>query len=314
MSYHCSQALAEVFSAQGFLDGKQSAELSGTRTAERSYFDGKRKGRSNPFPSGTTSEHSTASRGVEKWILFLPDSHVSPSLLQDNKKERTTSAICGLKLPVSFAQFDRDTASWKTSQVCLFTNTSEKYSKTWPRAAMIVDGIAYLRVPSAPRIAETDSGLLPTPVKYDATPGGPNNHYKGLGHMAKHGQGIWPTPRTITGGAESAKRKKELGRFKSGGGDLQAAVRDGGTSTPQTYPTPDKNMGCRGTQPTYEKTRPSGHPAQYPINQAIRDKEGSGQLNPDWVEWLMGWPIGWTALKPLETDKFRKWLELHGSY
>ncbi len=29
-----------------------------------------------------------------------------------------------------------------------------------------------------------------------------------------------------------------------------------------------------------------------------------GQLNPPWVEWLMGWPIGWTDLKPLEMDKF----------
>lgn len=29
----------------------------------------------------------------------------------------------------------------------------------------------------------------------------------------------------------------------------------------------------------------------------------SGNLNPTWVEWLMGWPIGWTDLKPLETDK-----------
>jgi hypothetical protein len=28
-----------------------------------------------------------------------------------------------------------------------------------------------------------------------------------------------------------------------------------------------------------------------------------GQLNPMWVEWLMGWPIEWTDLKPLETDK-----------
>ena len=24
-----------------------------------------------------------------------------------------------------------------------------------------------------------------------------------------------------------------------------------------------------------------------------------GSLNPTWVEWLMGWPIGWTALEPL---------------
>ena len=24
-----------------------------------------------------------------------------------------------------------------------------------------------------------------------------------------------------------------------------------------------------------------------------------GQLSPDWVEWLMGWPVGWTSLEPL---------------
>jgi hypothetical protein len=23
-----------------------------------------------------------------------------------------------------------------------------------------------------------------------------------------------------------------------------------------------------------------------------------------WVEWLMGWSLGWTDLKPLETDKY----------
>jgi hypothetical protein len=28
-----------------------------------------------------------------------------------------------------------------------------------------------------------------------------------------------------------------------------------------------------------------------------------GPLNPEWVEWLMGWPLGWTDLRPLETDK-----------
>ena len=28
-----------------------------------------------------------------------------------------------------------------------------------------------------------------------------------------------------------------------------------------------------------------------------------GQLNPTWVEWLMGWTLGWTDLKPLAMDK-----------
>ncbi len=37
-----------------------------------------------------------------------------------------------------------------------------------------------------------------------------------------------------------------------------------------------------------------------------------GKLNPVWVEWLMGWPLGWTDLKPLEMDKFQQWQQQHG--
>jgi hypothetical protein len=29
-------------------------------------------------------------------------------------------------------------------------------------------------------------------------------------------------------------------------------------------------------------------------------------------EWVMGWPDGWSDLKPLATDKFRLWCESHG--
>tara|TARA_R110000737_G_scaffold343946_1_gene370493 strand:+ start:506 stop:952 length:447 start_codon:yes stop_codon:yes gene_type:complete len=37
-----------------------------------------------------------------------------------------------------------------------------------------------------------------------------------------------------------------------------------------------------------------------------------GKLNPTWVEWLMGWPLGWTELKPLGMDKFQQWQQQHG--
>ncbi len=37
----------------------------------------------------------------------------------------------------------------------------------------------------------------------------------------------------------------------------------------------------------------------------------NGQLNPEWVEWFMGWPIGWTELKPLAMDRFREWQQQH---
>ena len=38
-----------------------------------------------------------------------------------------------------------------------------------------------------------------------------------------------------------------------------------------------------------------------------------GKLNPTWVEWLMGWPLGWTDLSASATDKFQAWLHSHGA-
>jgi hypothetical protein len=32
----------------------------------------------------------------------------------------------------------------------------------------------------------------------------------------------------------------------------------------------------------------------------------SGSLNPTWVEWLMGFPLGWTVCDPLATPSSRK--------
>lgn len=35
-------------------------------------------------------------------------------------------------------------------------------------------------------------------------------------------------------------------------------------------------------------------------------------LTPSFAEYVMGWPIMWTELAPLETDKFQQWLSAHG--
>lgn len=31
-------------------------------------------------------------------------------------------------------------------------------------------------------------------------------------------------------------------------------------------------------------------------------------------EWMMGVPIGWTALEPLEICRYRQWLRSHGKF
>lgn len=37
-------------------------------------------------------------------------------------------------------------------------------------------------------------------------------------------------------------------------------------------------------------------------------------LKPSFVETVMMWPEGWTALQPLEMDKFQQWLRWHGGF
>jgi hypothetical protein len=117
----------------------------------------------------------------------------------------------------------------------------------------------------------------------------PNN--KGgipLADQAKREQ--WATPRTPTGGPESAQRKQELGRTTSGGGDLasQAMTQWG---SPRT--------GIRGdTHFSYDRGK---HNIE---EQAGASMKGGGKLNPRWVETLMGLPIGWTmpsCIRPVTT-------------
>ena len=97
--------------------------------------------------------------------------------------------------------------------------------------------------------------------------------------------GLWPTPTTRDRGKDAPNRK--------GSPSLAVAAR--------TWMTPmASDWKNRGTK-EYRKGR-----------EVQLQTQVGGQLNPDWVEWLMGWPIGWTASKPLATGRFRQWQSSHG--
>jgi hypothetical protein len=53
-------------------------------------------------------------------------------------------------------------------------------------------------------------------------------------------------------------------------------------------------------------------PAELSRNSKTLATVDGGKLNPTWVEWLMGWPLGWTDCAPLATDKWQSWLRAHG--
>jgi hypothetical protein len=50
------------------------------------------------------------------------------------------------------------------------------------------------------------------------------------------------------------------------------------------------------------------------LGEQVSGLHNGGKLSPLWTEWLMGWPIGWTDLKPLEMGKSHYALQPHGEY
>ncbi len=60
----------------------------------------------------------------------------------------------------------------------------------------------------------------------------------------------------------------------------------------------------------WPSVRKPGNPLCLP--QQLAQNGFHGYLNPRFLESLMDWPITWTNLQPLETDRFQQWLNSHG--
>jgi hypothetical protein len=79
----------------------------------------------------------------------------------------------------------------------------------------------------------------------------------------------------------------------------------------ESYPTPNTGM-YRNLN--YNKELCIKRAEKHQIDLAmVSVMHFGGQLNPTWVEWMMGWPLGWTELKPLETDKSLYVQQQHGN-
>ncbi len=63
---------------------------------------------------------------------------------------------------------------------------------------------------------------------------------------------------------------------------------------------------------TVQDSKNNGNPSSLGRNTQPLNPVIGGPLNPEWCEWFMGWPIGWTGLQPLATDRFQWWLRAHG--
>jgi hypothetical protein len=109
--------------------------------------------------------------------------------------------------------------------------------------------------------------------------------------------GFWPTP--------NASDYKGAGKNRKLRDRLDYAVERGQTKKKTYWPTPCANEDAAGRPGAKMQKMLGNHPE-------IRGNLTGGTLSANWTEWLMGWPIGHTDLKPLGTDKFQQWLRSHG--
>lgn len=226
-------------------------------------------------------------------IFSQEDSHVNHSVMPGSEKACRMTATSGQKCYESFVKLGLG-SSWAKTFMASLLGTKGWFSTrcylTWKLQGTKRSRWLFRLVPSMPRTDETGFGLLPTMTVQDAN--GRSYHYQ-RGDKTKQVPSLlgtarlWPTPR--------ATDWKD-GRGKTGNRSEEAAAKAGWTLSEKVklLPTPTAQDAKNATLPPSQQERDS-----IP-GRLLRDGH-SGALNPQWVEWLMGYPSGWTDLEPSET-------------
>jgi hypothetical protein len=311
MNSLCLQEQVGEYLGANSLDGEQSVQSNGKPIQQAYCAPDKMTDFSRLSRFGMTFKPLTESRGEELLTLYLAGFHAKTLVPLEKAQELMESDQgCGEKWLASFVKFDPDTHSWRTHQ-CSLLGGLELFSETWPQWGLMRDGECWEQRTLEQTIRGTESGSLeklPTPTASD---------YKDQ-----------PTSKSW--------KSKGVINYKLSNPEIRAK-----------WPTPDANCGSRGTQPDWKPVRKSGQPAQYTINQEVRDRmfptpqasdhrdrgnlsnpsiqkraekgkqlnlsmvvhPTSGKLNADWVEWLMNWPIKWSEINGFKKKEFERWTQ-----
>lgn len=210
------------------------------------------------------------------------------------------------------ATWRADEYDWRTDQRCLLEGW-QAFQASWPRSGIMRDGVAWrlpTQYPGYPEWSrQNEKTILPTPNASDGSRGPESKATK-----QKRGSGgvnlvtaaaLWPTPtRSDSAGG---------GFYGNGSPKLQGAV--------SLYPTPLAS-DAKGLKSLYKNTlslrgyvelfptprsrdfKDSGSvphsrqadPGKDTLGQRVAREGSGGPLNPEWVEWLMGFPGGWSEV------------------
>lgn len=313
MSWHFSRALVEEYLAASCSDGEPSALSNTTPTPAAYYWPDKTTEHSRLSRFGMTSEPLTVSLGQAALMWFLAASPAKISAQPAKVLDSTASEVdSGAKWQGSFAKYDRNTSLWKTAQFSLLGD-SEEFLETWPRWGSMRSGASFLRPIPALTICENESGLWQTPVADDAVSRVNGKINSRVEPKLSAEVKMWPTPNVI--GFRSDGELKLLASASASEQEyLRMSSRAARSKQERHWPTATATAtASKGSSQASLKRKDGSSRENDRLDHAVMASD-NGQLNPDWVEWLMGWPIGQTALKPLEMVKFQEWSQQHGRF
>lgn len=190
--------------------------------------------------------------------------------LENGLALKVRALVCGDSMPASLANYDPASSSWRTSQAC-FLSEWEPFSETWPRSGMMRRGTAYQLPPLAPLTDEIGSGLLPTPT------------------AEQYGSNQSPSPGAAVRPSLSVIAKLPTPTAKA---NMLAPSMQKWAAHRNLWPTPTAVTDTGGAA----MCKWGGSGARAKLRKMVTPQELNGSLNPMWVEWLMGFPLGWTDL------------------
>jgi hypothetical protein len=217
-------------------------------------------------------------------------------------EQAMTREIYGLSWLESLASLNPD-GSW--AKMCQgycqvrLDGSLEEFSETWPRWGIVLDGVCMVPRMLERHTDETESLLWRTP---DANLGarGPKSwetyvdsmkhgtHAVNLMDQVRHGPALWATPNTMD--ALPQRSPEALLRQAT-------TTRKGRTRPANLREQVDERVIAMWPTPHANCHTGAGEHGTGGLNiQTAVQQSQTGQLNPDWVECLMGFPIGWTSI------------------
>ena len=220
------------------------------------------------------------------------------------------------------AKFDPDSSSWRTCQVSLVEDLNT-FSGPWPRSGILLHGICSALPIAAHRKKGKGGSSWQTPgVDSFRSRGGDRKEEMGLDQQARN----WPTP--TVGDSFGAGSRNLEGSKAHAGVSLTDMVLFGNSTTPRRPPPEEKENSRNWPTPTAstggaENLSPGGRSPKLvsvasvsppiPQDQALGRKAIRPVLNPQFVEHLMGFPIGFSACEPLAMESYQAWRLLHSA-